>query len=83
MYERCGPVKTEEDPLASRPPSPSSARSPAAITHVDTTVPLAAPEGIVLRYGGFYGRGPRIPCWTAMTGSVGDAETSCRTRSSA
>jgi nucleoside-diphosphate-sugar epimerase len=58
MYERCGgPVKTEEDPLASRPPSPSSARSLAAIKYVDTTVPLEAPEGIVLRYGGFYGRG--------------------------
>jgi 2-alkyl-3-oxoalkanoate reductase len=58
MYERSGgPVKTEEDPLASRPPSPSSARSLAAIKHVDETVPLAAPEGIVLRYGAFYGPG--------------------------
>jgi nucleoside-diphosphate-sugar epimerase len=57
-YERSGgPVKTEEDPLASRPPSPSSARSLAAIKHVDETVPLAAPEGIVLRYGAFYGPG--------------------------
>jgi nucleoside-diphosphate-sugar epimerase len=57
-YERSGgPVKTEEDPLASRPPSPSSARSLAAIKHVDETVPLVAPEGIVLRYGGFYGPG--------------------------
>ena len=57
-YERSGgPVKTEEDPLASRPPSPSSARSLAAIKHVDKTVPLAAPEGIVLRYGAFYGPG--------------------------
>jgi nucleoside-diphosphate-sugar epimerase len=52
-----GPVKTEEDPLASEPPSPSSARTLAAIKHVDRTVPLAAPEGIVLRYGGFYGPG--------------------------
>jgi 2-alkyl-3-oxoalkanoate reductase len=57
-YERSGgPVKTEEDPLASRPPSPWSARSLAAIKHVDETVPLAAPEGIVLRYGAFYGPG--------------------------
>jgi 2-alkyl-3-oxoalkanoate reductase len=57
-YERSGGlVKTEEDPLASRPPSPSSARSLAAIKHVDETVPLAAPEGIVLRYGAFYGPG--------------------------
>jgi nucleoside-diphosphate-sugar epimerase len=52
-----GPVKTEEDPLASRPPTPSSARSLAAIKHVEETVPLAVPEGIVLRYGGFYGPG--------------------------
>jgi nucleoside-diphosphate-sugar epimerase len=52
-----GPVKTEDDPLASRPPSPSSARALAAIRHVEETVPLAAPEGIVLRYGGFYGPG--------------------------
>ena len=56
-----GLVKTEEDPLASRPPSPSSARSLAAIKHVDETVPLAAPEGIVLRYGGFYGPGASDP----------------------
>jgi 2-alkyl-3-oxoalkanoate reductase len=52
-----GPVKTEEDPLASRSPSPSSARTLAAIKHVEETVPLAAAEGIVLRYGGFYGPG--------------------------
>jgi 2-alkyl-3-oxoalkanoate reductase len=51
-----GPVKTEEDPLDSRP-FPSAARTLAAIKHVDRTVPLEAPEGIVLRYGGFYGPG--------------------------
>ncbi|HTE66278.1 MAG TPA: NAD(P)-dependent oxidoreductase [Candidatus Binatia bacterium] len=57
-YERSGGlVKAEEDPIASRPPSPSSARALAAIRHVEETVPLAAPEGIVLRYGGFYGPG--------------------------
>ena len=44
------------DPIASRPPSPSSARALAAIKHVDKTVPLAAPE-VVLPYGGFYGPG--------------------------
>jgi nucleoside-diphosphate-sugar epimerase len=56
--ERSGsPVKTEEDPLASRSPSPSSARALAAIKHVEQTVPLTAPEGIVLRYGTFYGPG--------------------------
>jgi len=51
------PVKAEEDPLASRSPSPSSARALAAIKHVEETVPLTAPEGIVLRYGTFYGPG--------------------------
>ena len=45
VYERSGgPVKTEEDPLDSRP-IPSAARTVAAIKHVDKTVPLAAPEG--------------------------------------
>jgi 2-alkyl-3-oxoalkanoate reductase len=52
-----GPVKTEEDPLASRPPSRVVSAVVAAIKHVDQTVPLTAPEGIVLRYGGFYGPG--------------------------
>ena len=51
-----GPVKTEEDPLDSRP-VPSAARTLAAIRHVEETVPAAAPEGIVLRYGSFYGPG--------------------------
>ena len=57
LYERSGgPVKTEEDPLESRP-FPSAARTLAAIKHVDKTVPLEVLEGIVLRYGGFYGPG--------------------------
>lgn len=57
VYERSGgPVKTEEDPIDSRP-IPSSARTVAALKHVDRTVPLTAPEGIVLRYGTFYGPG--------------------------
>jgi len=50
------PVKTEEDPLDSQP-VPSSARTLAALKHVEKTVPNAAPEGIVLRYGSFYGPG--------------------------
>jgi nucleoside-diphosphate-sugar epimerase len=32
-------------------------QGPAAIAHVDKTVPVVAPEGIVLRYGAFYGHG--------------------------
>ncbi len=51
-----GRLKTEEDPLAWRPIR-SAVQGPAAIRHVEETVPLEAPEGIVLRYGGFYGPG--------------------------
>jgi len=51
-----GPVKTEDDPLDSRV-IPSSARTLAAIRHVEETVPFVAAEGIVLRYGSFYGPG--------------------------
>jgi 2-alkyl-3-oxoalkanoate reductase len=51
-----GALKTEEDPLDWRPIA-SAARMTAAIKHVDKTVPLEAPEGIVLRYGAFYGPG--------------------------
>ena len=51
-----GRLKTEEDPLDWRPIR-AAVQMPAAITHVDKTVPLAVPEGIVLRYGSFYGPG--------------------------
>ena len=51
-----GPVKSEDDPLDSRV-IPSSARTLAAIRHVEETVPRAVPEGMVLRYGSFYGPG--------------------------
>jgi nucleoside-diphosphate-sugar epimerase len=51
-----GGLKTEDDPLDWRP-IPSATRMAAAITYVDKTVPAEAPEGIVLRYGTFYGPG--------------------------
>jgi nucleoside-diphosphate-sugar epimerase len=51
---RPGPLKTEEDPPDWRPIR-SAVQGPAAIRHVEETVPAAAPEGIVLRYGTFYG----------------------------
>ena len=51
-----GSLKTETDPLDWRPIR-SAVQMPAAIRHVDETVPLEAPEGIVLRYGGIYGPG--------------------------
>jgi nucleoside-diphosphate-sugar epimerase len=55
--ERSGaPVKAEDDPLDPRVPS-SAAQTLAAIKYVEQTVPQAAPEGIVLRYGSFYGPG--------------------------
>jgi nucleoside-diphosphate-sugar epimerase len=49
-------LKTEEDPPDLRPIR-SAAQGPAAIAYVDKTVPQAVPEGIVLRYGAFYGPG--------------------------
>ncbi len=55
--ERSGSqLKTEEDPFEWRP-VPTTLGAQAAIKHVEKTVPLGAPEGIVLRYGGFYGPG--------------------------
>jgi 2-alkyl-3-oxoalkanoate reductase len=53
---RSGGLKSEED-LSDWRPIRSAMRGPAAIRHVEETVPLAAPEGIVLRYGAFYGPG--------------------------
>jgi nucleoside-diphosphate-sugar epimerase len=54
--ERPGPVKTEDDPPEWRPIR-SAMQGPAAIAHVETSVPAQAQEGLVLRYGGFYGPG--------------------------
>ena len=47
-----GPVKTEDDPLDSNPPS-SARQTFAAMSHLDQAVTAAG--GIALRYGGFYG----------------------------
>ncbi len=51
-----GPVKSEADPLDPHPLAATS-ESMAAIRHVEETVPRAVPEGLVLRYGMFYGPG--------------------------
>ena len=52
-----GPVKTEDDPLDPSPPA-MQRESLAAIRHVERVVPAASPlQGIVLRYGSFYGPG--------------------------
>lgn len=55
-----GPIKTEEDPLDPDPPK-SARRTLAAIRHLEGAVVGAGGlEGIVLRYGGFYGPGTSL-----------------------
>lgn len=51
-----GPVKTETDPLDPNPPA-EQRQSLAAIRHVEKSVVSAPLEGVVLRYGSFYGHG--------------------------
>jgi nucleoside-diphosphate-sugar epimerase len=52
-----GPVKSEDDPLDPDPPS-AMRETVAAMRHLETAVTSADwTEGIVLRYGGFYGPG--------------------------
>ncbi|MFC0532719.1 NAD-dependent epimerase/dehydratase family protein [Phytohabitans kaempferiae] len=57
VYERSGgPVKTEDDPLDARPIT-AATRTVTAMKYLDRTVPSTVPEGVVLRYGTFYGPG--------------------------
>jgi len=51
-----GPVKTEQDPLDPRP-LPGTTKTLAAVRHLEEAVPAQVPEGLVLRYGIFYGHG--------------------------
>jgi 2-alkyl-3-oxoalkanoate reductase len=55
-----GPVKTEADPL-DPDPLPAQRGSMAAIRFVEEAVTSAPLEGIVLRYGNFYGPGDSEP----------------------
>jgi nucleoside-diphosphate-sugar epimerase len=56
-----GPVKTEDDPLDPDPPA-AMRHSLDAIRHVESTVAGATDlEGLVLRYGGFYGSVEDMP----------------------
>jgi 2-alkyl-3-oxoalkanoate reductase len=55
-----GPVKTEDDPLDPKPPAEQS-ESLAAIRFLEHAVLEAPLEGIVLRYGSFYGPGASEP----------------------
>jgi nucleoside-diphosphate-sugar epimerase len=65
-----GPVKTEDDPLDPDPPA-AQRESLAAIRYLDRVVPAAAPmQGIVLRYGSFYGPGAS-EALSASSGSGG------------
>jgi|SRR5215469_16400510 len=54
-----GPVKTEDDPLDPNPPA-ALRRSMEAIRHLESAVLGSGLEGLVLRYGGFYGPGTSI-----------------------
>jgi nucleoside-diphosphate-sugar epimerase len=57
-----GPVKTEDDPLDPNPPK-ACRQTLAAHRYVGETIPAAEGiEGIVLRYGAFYGPGTSL--WT-------------------
>jgi 2-alkyl-3-oxoalkanoate reductase len=51
-----GPVKTERDPLDPRP-LPGTTVALAAVKYLEEAVPERVPEGLVLRYGLFYGHG--------------------------
>lgn len=55
-----GPVKREDDPLDDAPPK-AMRRTLAAIRHLEHAVTTAdGVEGLVLRYGGFYGPGTSL-----------------------
>lgn len=57
IYGRTGgPVKSEDDPLDTRPIA-SATQTSAAIRHVEAAVRQAPVESLVLRYGSFYGTG--------------------------
>jgi nucleoside-diphosphate-sugar epimerase len=54
-----GPIKTEDDPLDPDPPA-DARESLAAIRHLEAAVLESGLEGVVLRYGGFYGPGTSL-----------------------
>jgi nucleoside-diphosphate-sugar epimerase len=59
-YERTGSrIKTEEDRLDPNPPA-NQRRSLTAIAYLEKQVAEANLEGVVLRYGGFYGPGSNM-----------------------
>jgi nucleoside-diphosphate-sugar epimerase len=60
-----GPLKTEDDPFDPDPPA-EQRESMAAIQHVERAVTSAPLEGVVLRYGLFYGHGASIELFDAI-----------------
>jgi nucleoside-diphosphate-sugar epimerase len=54
-----GAVKSEDDPLDPEPPA-DAREALAAIRHLEAAVLGAGLEGVVLRYGGFYGPGTSL-----------------------
>jgi nucleoside-diphosphate-sugar epimerase len=60
-YERAGgPVKTEDDPLDPDPPRHQRASLAAMRQMEDMVLNARELEGVVLRYGGFYGKGSSV-----------------------
>ncbi len=65
-----GPVKTEEDPLDLNPPA-ALRTALQAIRHLESAVTeTPGMEGIVLRYGGFYGPGNAIGAGGALLDQI-------------
>jgi nucleoside-diphosphate-sugar epimerase len=60
-----GPVKSEDDPLDPDPPK-EQRQSLAAIEHLERATREAPLEGLVLRYGAFYGPGTSEPIFGEM-----------------
>ncbi len=71
VYARTGgPVKVETDPVETDPP-PSVRRTHVALMHVERALQGATDlEGIVLRYGGFYGPGTSFSAEAPMVDMV-------------
>ena len=64
-----GPVKTEDDPLFDGDPGKAARQSLRALKHLEKAVTTAAGiEGVVLRYGNFYGPGNTL----SRSGEMGE-----------
>jgi 2-alkyl-3-oxoalkanoate reductase len=69
-----GPVKTEEDPLEDHP-ADNARETIGAIKHLERAVTTAEPvQGVVLRYGGFYGPDNALGRYTDPDGTTRDGD---------